>query len=81
MTDEEFKQKWKKKYDKSKMIGKDFWNFHFNEISDDLDEILCENCEEWAKEYYKNFVDIKDVNIGDINSYTRRWTKTSGNKI
>ena len=68
MTVEEFKQKWKKKYDKSKMIGKDFWNFYFNEFSNDLDEILCDNCEEWSKEYYKNFVDIKDVNIGDINS-------------
>lgn len=68
MTVEEFKQKWKKKYDKSKMVGEDFWNFYFNEFSDDLDEILRENYKEWATEYYKNFVDIKDVNIGDINS-------------
>ena len=67
-TVQEFEKKWKKRYDESKMTQKEFYHLYFHEISDDVEEVLLENWPQWCKEYYKNFVNVKDVNIGDTNN-------------
>lgn len=81
MTVQEFEKKWKKRYDESKMTQKEFYRLYFHEIYDDVVEVIFENHPQYCKEYYKNFVSVKDVNINDINNKTRTWASNCSRKI
>ena len=73
-TIQEFRQKWTKKYKNSKIDRKDFYYKYLDEIVKDMDNLIFLNlCE--------NFVNVKDVNIGDTNNKTRTRTSNCSRKI